>query len=266
MQGWTPDFIPRLAADVVAAGHIDEIQPVQGDAALEAARALARHEGILCGTSGGATFAAALEVARRAPKGSRILAMLPDTGERYLSTPLFADIGEAMNEEESAIAASTRRFRFDAAAAPAPAATAASAPDPSVKAIDHVAEVLAERNQPVVMFALEWCEFSWSVRKLFAAAGIPYRSVDLDAPDYRENDWGGEVRRALARRTGAATIPQIFVAGDYIGGASETLDAFDSGALQKRLTAAGIPVRDAGIPSARRFLPGWVHPRKPAAA
>jgi cysteine synthase A len=189
MQGWTPDFIPKLTADVIKAGHVDGIQLVPGNDAPRCARDLARQEGILCGISGGATFAAALEIARRAQKGSRILAMVPDTGERYLSTPLFADVEEAMDDEENAIAASTPRFRFDAPSAPAPA-TPAPEVTPTAEAIEHVEHLISDPEQPVVVFALEWCEFSWSIRKLFTAAGIPFRSVDLDGADYRENDWG----------------------------------------------------------------------------
>lgn len=73
MQGWTPDFIPKLTADVVAAGHVDEICPVSGAEALSCAQDLARKEGILCGISGGATLAAALDVARRARQRARAL-------------------------------------------------------------------------------------------------------------------------------------------------------------------------------------------------
>ncbi len=262
MQGWTPDFIPKLVGDVIEASHIDEIRPVPGADALQCARDLARKEGIFCGISAGATFAAALEVARRAPKGSRILAMLPDTGERYLSTPLFADIGETMTAEEQAIAVSTPRFRFDAASAPAPVATA----EPTDAAVTHVEELISDPDQPVVLFALEWCEFCWSVRKLFTAAGIAYRSVDLDGPDYRGNDWGGAVRKALARKTGAVTIPQVFVGGRHVGGAAETFDAFNSGDLQRLLAAIGQAVDTEAVGDAYGFLPAWLHPRKPAAA
>jgi len=263
MQGWTPDFIPKLASDVIAAGHIDEVQPVPGADALKCAQDLARKEGILCGISGGATFAAALEVARRAPKGSRILAMLPDTGERYLSTPLFADVAEDMTDEELAIAASTPRFRFDVKGAVAAQAAAAEAP---AEAVDHVEAVVSDPDQPVVLFALEWCEFSWSVRKLFQAAGIAYRSVDLDGPGYRENDWGGAVRKALAAKTGAVTIPQIFVGGRHIGGATETFDAFNDGTIQRLMKELGREVDTSGIENAYGFLPAWLHPRKPMAA
>ncbi len=264
MQGWTPDFIPKLAGDVIAAGHIDEVRPVPGAEALKCARDLAQKEGILCGISAGATFAAALEVAKTAPKGARILAMLPDTGERYLSTPLFAEIGEEMSQEEQEIAATTPRFRFDAQPAAMPQAAAAA--KPSEEAVAHVEDVISDPDQPVVLFALEWCEFCWSVRKLFAAAGIAYRSVDLDGPDYRENDWGGDIRRALAEKTGEVTIPQIFVGGRHIGGATETFDAFNSGELKRLLGELGVEVTEAEIGNAYGFLPAWLHPRKPAAA
>ncbi len=95
IQGWTPDFIP----DVLNTEVCDQIIPVSGDVAKHTALALAQNEGIFCGISAGATFAAALVVAESAPKGSSILAMLPDTGERYLSTFLFDDIKEGSDED-----------------------------------------------------------------------------------------------------------------------------------------------------------------------
>ncbi len=107
MQGWTPDFIPNLTGAPVATGVIGRVLPIPGPEALRMSRALATQEGIFVGITSGATFAGALQVAREAPKGSVILCMLPDTGERYLSTPLFADISADMNEEELAIARST---------------------------------------------------------------------------------------------------------------------------------------------------------------
>ncbi|MDW4500349.1 PLP-dependent cysteine synthase family protein, partial [Sulfitobacter sp. D35] len=117
MQGWSPDFISKLAHEALQAGLIDGFQPVSGNEAMAMACALARQEGIFCGTSAGATFAAALEVARSAPAGSKILAMLPDTGERYLSTPLFDDVPVDMTDEEIELSMSTPNVRFDIAAA-----------------------------------------------------------------------------------------------------------------------------------------------------
>ena len=204
MQGWSPDFVPKLAEDGRAAGLIDVYQPVAGVDALAAARDLAAREGILCGISSGATFAAALNLAQRAPEGARILAMLPDTGERYLSTVLFEGVSEIMNEEEEAISTSTPGFRFGAPSAPPPAAPPAAAPKPEIAA--RVEAILADRDAPVVMFALEWCEFCWSVRRMFDAAGIAYRTVDLD--------FRGLSGRQSGRRHSCGTAPHDRCADD----------------------------------------------------
>jgi cysteine synthase len=104
IQGWSPDFIPKLAGDAVAMGVVKRVITIPGPEAMQWSRQLAQKEGIFVGTSAGGTFAAAMKVAADAPKGATILAMLPDTAERYLSTPLFADIPAEMTEEESAIA------------------------------------------------------------------------------------------------------------------------------------------------------------------
>src|SRR4051795_2317621 len=101
MQGWSPDFIPKLTSDAV--GMIDQLIAIPGPDAMRCSRDLAQKEGIFVGITAGATLAAALQVCAEAPKGATILAMLPDTGERYLSTPLFADIAADMTEEEQKI-------------------------------------------------------------------------------------------------------------------------------------------------------------------
>jgi cysteine synthase len=95
IQGWTPDFVPKVLNRSVP----HEILPVADEEAIAAARSLAAREGIFCGISSGGTFAAALKLAEKAAKGSVILAMLPDTGERYLSTPLFEGISDAGDPE-----------------------------------------------------------------------------------------------------------------------------------------------------------------------
>jgi cysteine synthase A len=114
MQGWTPDFIPKLTADAVDMHVIDRILPIPNAEALRYSRELAQKEGIFVGITAGGTFAGALRVCADAPKGATILCMLPDTGERYLSTPLFADIPADMNEEEVAISRSTPSAQFGA--------------------------------------------------------------------------------------------------------------------------------------------------------
>jgi cysteine synthase len=95
IQGWTPDFVPAVLDRTVP----HRILPVSDDEAIEAARALARSEGIFCGISSGGSFAAARTVADEAPRGSVILAILPDTGERYLSTALFEGVGDGSDPE-----------------------------------------------------------------------------------------------------------------------------------------------------------------------
>ncbi len=107
MQGWTPDFIPKLTGDAVDLKLIDRLLHIAGPDALRCSKELATKEGIFVGITSGATFAGALKVAAEAEKGANILAMLPDTGERYLSTPLFADVPADMTEEELKISRST---------------------------------------------------------------------------------------------------------------------------------------------------------------
>jgi cysteine synthase A len=105
IQGWSPDFIPKLAGDAIDAGYVDKVLTIPNADAMKWSRELAQKEGIFVGISAGGTFAGAIQTCKEASKGSVVLAMLPDTGERYLSTPLFADIPAEMNEEEAAIAA-----------------------------------------------------------------------------------------------------------------------------------------------------------------
>jgi cysteine synthase A len=270
MQGWAPDFISGLTETAVREGLVDEIVPVDGHEAIRLARALATQEGIFVGTSGGATLAAALAVARRAPPGSHIVGILPDTGERYLSTPLFDGIGVDMNDEELALSRSTPGCRFDpATAAPAAAVTSvvAAAPRVPAPARDGDAEAFvaqAIRAEPVVMFALEWCEFCWAVRKLFAQLGIACRSVDLDSVALQAGDLGTRLREALRRRTGQATIPQLWIAGTHIGGATDLFDAWRQGRAQRLLNAAGVSFDIHARIDPDSFLPRWLHPRAAA--
>jgi cysteine synthase len=107
MQGWSPDFIPKLTGDAVDMNVIHKVIRVPGPDALKCSRDLATKEGIFVGITSGATFAGALKVCAEAPQGATVLCMLPDTGERYLSTPLFADVPADMTAEEEAISRST---------------------------------------------------------------------------------------------------------------------------------------------------------------
>ncbi|HUR39589.1 MAG TPA: PLP-dependent cysteine synthase family protein [Verrucomicrobiae bacterium] len=117
MQGWTPDFIPKLTADGIKENRIDRVIAIPNAEAIKWSQELARKEGIFVGITAGGSFAGALRVAADAPKGTTILCMLPDTGERYLSTPLFADVPAEMTPEEIALSRSTPGAQFPAAPA-----------------------------------------------------------------------------------------------------------------------------------------------------
>jgi cysteine synthase A len=116
MQGWSPDFIPKITGDAVDMKVIDRIVTIPNADAMHWSKQLAQKEGIFVGITSGATFAGALEVCKSAPKGATVLCMLPDTGERYLSTPLFADVSADMTEEEIKISLSTPSAQMPPAA------------------------------------------------------------------------------------------------------------------------------------------------------
>ena len=115
IQGWTPDFIPQVLQEAIDSSLYDEVTPIAGAEGIKWAKALAQKEGILTGISGGASFAVARQIAERAPAGSVILCMLPDTGERYMTTPLFDGIEADIDEEERALSLSTPGFQIAAA-------------------------------------------------------------------------------------------------------------------------------------------------------
>jgi cysteine synthase A len=116
LQGWSPDFVPKLAGEAVSSGVIHQIIKITGAEAMRCSQDLAQKEGIFTGISGGGSFAGALKLCAEVPAGSTVLCMLADTGERYLSTPLFADIGVEMSEAELAIMRSTPSSHLPSAA------------------------------------------------------------------------------------------------------------------------------------------------------
>ncbi|MYM63348.1 cysteine synthase A [Pseudomaricurvus sp. HS19] len=258
MQGWTPDFIPGLANEVLEQQRIDRFMPIDGKDALHWSRQLACREGILVGISSGATFAGALAIAREAEPGSNILCMLPDTGERYISTPLFEDIPAEMSELELQLSRSTPGYRFDATGS---AAVPTQVPEVDAETAAWLQSVIADPDQPVVMFALEWCEFCWSVRKLFEQLGIPYRSIDVDSVAYQENNRGGIIREWLRQQTESVTLPQIFIGGEFRGGCTDMFDGYTGGTLAGWLSENGIQPRSVEGLDPWALLPGWLHPR-----
>jgi cysteine synthase A len=112
IQGWTPDFIPYVLQEAIDEGYYDELIPIAGPEGIEWARKLAAQEGIMTGVSGGSSFAVAMKVAEKAEPGSVILCMLPDTSERYLSSPLFEGIEEVMTDEEIELSKSTPGYQM----------------------------------------------------------------------------------------------------------------------------------------------------------
>ncbi len=255
VQGWSPDFVPKLADD--AREWVDEIIPIDSAEALRFSRELATKEGILAGISAGATLAASVTLCKRLPAGSTVLCMLPDTGERYQSTPLFEGIAAEMSAEELEISRSTPHFRFDVPLSIAVEDSGEPASRPTEAARAFVTDVVGDATQPVVMFALTWCEFSWAVRKLFSRCGVRFRSVDLDSAEYRAGDWGGAVRAALTERTSSRTIPQVFVGGTLVGGTTEVFRAFSQGRIQTMLADAGVPFEDKVGDELYSLLPRW---------
>jgi len=262
MQGWSPDFISSLAEEAVEEGLVDQIMPVDGNEALRMSRALALKEGIFAGITSGATLAAAIEIARDARPGTNIVCMIPDTGERYLSTPLFEHISEEMTEEEIALSESTPLCRFEDGCKVPEVASVPESQDAIVEADRMVQNIID--SDPVVMFALEWCEFCWAARKLLSALDVPFRTIVIDSKANQLNSVGLAIRKAVNRKTGVPTIPQIFIGGQAIDGTSDLFAAYQDGSLVDRLTELGVPLGNSRYIDPQQFLPGWVQPRKSA--
>ena len=191
MQGWTPEFATRLAEVARKGGHIDLFRRVRRAVALKAARDLARQEGMLSGISGGAAVAAVLELAKSDPERNRILAMLPDTGERCLLTPLFEHVLDEITKDETAILTSADEI------APTTKASPSVALQISDEARAFFQAIIDATKAPVLMFGFEWREFCWAVRKLSAETVASLQSFDVNGPEYRDSDRGGDILCAL---------------------------------------------------------------------
>jgi cysteine synthase len=168
LQGWATDFIPKLVAQGVDKNNFDTVENVSGNKAIETSKELAIKEGIFSGTSGGGILSSALNLAKDLPEGSSILAIIPDTGERYLSTPLFADIPADMTEEEKALSDST----------PSTPPPAAGLPDVEPQATEWVKNQIATNK--VTVFSLEYCEFCWTLTQFLDTLGIEYKRIDIE--------------------------------------------------------------------------------------
>jgi len=261
MQGWVPDFIPKLVEEVTEVQNFDDIVAINGNDALKYARELASKEGIFVGISAGATLAGALKVAQTAPEGANILCMLPDTGERYLSTALFENVPVEMSEAEYEISRSTPGYRFDVTEEPAKEEPVSDDMPLDELAVTEIEAIIRDRENPVVMFGLEWCEFCWSVRKILDKYNIQYRSVDLDSAELAVNERGNKLLTVLEKTNHWPTMPQIYIGGEFIGGCTDLFDRCIDKSLQQMLDNYEIPYDKSVDIDPYKLLPGWLHPR-----
>ncbi|MCB1582529.1 MAG: cysteine synthase A [Marinicella sp.] len=253
IQGWTPDFIPKIISDDILR-LVDYFQPVNGNDAFTYSKLLARKEGIFVGISSGATFAAALEVAKHAPENSNILCMLPDTGERYLSSPLFDDIEVTMNDEEKALAKSTETARYDVPFK-APHIDFPNLTEMNQRVVTEVHSMISDNK--VMMFSLEWCDFCISIKQFFEARGIKYQYIDVDAASLKQGHRGDAIKKVVMSLTESISLPQLYIGGQLIGGFSNFCQAYNSKQLEQLLVDFGVTFNNEDI-SPNDFTPAWV--------
>jgi len=244
LQGWAPDWIPSLVEK--ASSRIDNIAHIGGDSAVATSKALAQQEGIFTGTSGGGILAAALNFANDATEGSNIVAILPDTGERYISTPLFSGIGADMTEEEKEIAASTP-----------------SSPPPNVPLPSATKESTAfvkgnNTENKIVIWSLQSCEFCWTITQFFDKIKVPYTQINIDSFEYAKDNMGNKYRSALTELTGCNTFPQCFITGEFIGGAADACIKWKKGELQTVFKEAEVDFDTSYEGDPFEFLPKWM--------
>ncbi len=129
---------------------------------------------------------------------------------------------------------------------------------------DESAEQLVERilqnnDQALLIFAREMCEFCWAAKRFFDAIAAPYRILELDAEEYQHGHLNHKIRAALQRRNGSHTVPQIYIAQHFVGGATDSFAAWKTGEFQQRLKAAGVPFNETADLNTQGNLHGWLH-------
>lgn len=249
-QGWAADFIPKLVNQASELKAFDKVVHPGGIEAMATCKELARKEGIFSGTSGGGILAAALRLAKDSPPGTNILAIIPDTGERYLSTPLFDDIPADMTEEELKIANST----------PSKAPPAPGLPEVLPEATEWVQKKIADHK--VVAFMLKYCEFCWTLTRLLDTLGVEYERIDIDSFEYAKDNMGNKYRSALSELTECKTFPQFFINGKFAGGAVDACMMWKKEELQKAFQEAGVTGKNGNFNGYNgdpfEFLPKWM--------
>lgn len=182
---------------------------------------------------------------------------------RKAGTEADRAIKEWKDEDEEVIAISTPNFRFETTPIQtAPAVTKPVKLDPD--AVAHFEALISNPDQPVVIFALEWCEFAWGVERLPTMLDVPFGAVHLDGLELGDQRWATMVRRAMSDRAGEVTIPHKFIGGCHLDGATATFDACNDGRLKALLGGFGIELETASIGNACEFLPKWLRPRRAA--
>jgi len=227
-QGWTPDAITPIVQSAKDAKLIDELISVDGHEGMATARALAQKEGIFTGTSGGGVVLGALKKAQSVPPGTTLLAIVPDTGERYLSTPLFADIPADMTAEEKALKDEC----------PPTFALPQPLPEADDKSRQFVKDVI--KSDKLVYFAFNDCEFCWTLGLLLEAIGVKATKIAFDTSEYAKDNFGNKIRKALQEHTSVVTFPQLFINGTFFGGAVDACIKWNKGELQPMLLQAGV--------------------------
>ncbi len=261
--------------------RVHHVQPVNGNDAIAMALKLAGKEGIFTGISGGGAVAGAIGFAEELLSSGKkvegvegrplnVCAIVADTGERYLSTLLFENVPVDMSPEEIEIYNSIPLALGQVSAPPPSSDSAEGEMDDSLRSesaaeenpardLDPKAEAFVKdtlAKNKVVMFSLEWCEFCHTVKKFFKAAGIDFYLMPLDSARNIKDHWGINVRRVISSMTGCKTIPQIFLDGEFVGGAMDIVKGFRDGSLKPKLIEMGISYRDGIDPEV--YLPSWV--------
>ena len=248
LQGWATDFIPKIVDTAMNEDIIASVVHADGSRAIETSKELAVKEGIFSGISGGGILACALDLAAKSAKGTNIVAILPDTGERYLSTPLFDGIPADMTEEERALAAST----------PSEAPPTPGLPEKTPEATTFVKKQISENK--VVVWSLEYCEFCWTLTRFLDVIKVPYERIDIDSFQFAIDNMGNKYRAALSSLTDCATFPQLFIDGKFLGGAVDACLMWKKNELQAVLDSAGLNKENFanydGDPF--EFLPKWM--------
>jgi cysteine synthase A len=193
-------------------------------------------------------------LAEDVPAGSNILCMLPDTGERYLSTALFDDVNIKMNEAEQAIANSTPTARFGHM--PQTVVQLPALDLLSQQARNYVDASIA--NHPVMLFSLEWCDFCIEIKKMMDDLDISYRCIDVDAMEHKVDGFGDDVKKVVAAKAQCIDLPKLYIGGDLMGGLENFIKTYESGLLSDMLQKHEINWNGARL-DVNNYVPKWVN-------